>query len=65
MVRVTLPRHGAANWTKNMKFNQKDNLPGAINIGFVDGHSALVKLEQLWNLDWHKNWVPPAKRPGK
>lgn len=65
MVRLTLPRHGGANWTRNMKFNPKDNLPGGINIGFVDGHSELVKLEKLWNLDWHKNWVPPAKRPGK
>jgi len=25
----------------------------------------LVKLEKLWQLDWHKNWDPPAKRPGK
>jgi prepilin-type N-terminal cleavage/methylation domain-containing protein len=35
MVRLTLPRHGGVNWTKNSKFNMKDNLPGAINIGFV------------------------------
>lgn len=66
MVRLTLPRHGSANtWGRTQIFNPKDNLPGAINIGFVDGHSALVRLENLWNLDWHKNWVPPAKRPGK
>jgi prepilin-type N-terminal cleavage/methylation domain-containing protein/prepilin-type processing-associated H-X9-DG protein len=65
MVRLTLPRHGGVNWSRNMKFNPKDNLPGAINIGFVDGHSESVKLERLWNLDWHKNWVPPVKRPGK
>ena len=65
MVRLTLPRHGAANWSKNMTFNPKSDLPGAINIGFVDGHSELVRLERLWQLDWHKFWVPPVKRPGK
>ncbi|MBM3881945.1 MAG: type II secretion system protein [Verrucomicrobia bacterium] len=65
MVRLTLPRHGGANWSKTMRFNPKDDLPGAINIGFVDGHSELVKLERLWSLDWHKDWVPPARRPGK
>ncbi len=65
MVRLTLPRHGWQTLKKSYPFNPKDNLPGAINIGFVDGHSELVKLEKLWNLDWHKNWVPPAKRPGK
>ena len=46
-------------------FNPKNDLPGAINIAFVDGHSELVKLERLWSLDWHKGWVTPAKRPGK
>ncbi|MBL9134567.1 MAG: type II secretion system protein [Verrucomicrobiales bacterium] len=65
MVRLTLPRHGGATWPKNGIFNPKNELPGAINHGFVDGHAELVKLEKLWRLDWHRNWVPPAKRPGK
>jgi prepilin-type N-terminal cleavage/methylation domain-containing protein/prepilin-type processing-associated H-X9-DG protein len=66
MVRLTLPRHGGAPpWPKNQRFNPKNDLPGAINIGFVDGHAESVKLERLWHLDWHKDWVPPAKRPGK
>jgi prepilin-type N-terminal cleavage/methylation domain-containing protein/prepilin-type processing-associated H-X9-DG protein len=66
MVRLTLPRHGGAPlWPRNQQFNPKNNLPGAINIGFVDGHSESVKLERLWSLDWHKGWVTPAKRPGK
>jgi prepilin-type N-terminal cleavage/methylation domain-containing protein/prepilin-type processing-associated H-X9-DG protein len=38
-------------------------LPGAINIGFFDGHVELVKLDNLWYYDWHKNWIMPAKRP--
>jgi prepilin-type N-terminal cleavage/methylation domain-containing protein len=65
MVRLTLPRHGGASWPKNGIFNPKNELPGAINHGFVDGHAELIKLEKLWRLDWHRNWVPPAKRPGK
>jgi prepilin-type N-terminal cleavage/methylation domain-containing protein/prepilin-type processing-associated H-X9-DG protein len=38
-------------------------LVGAITVGFVDGHVAAVKLEQLWTLYWHLGWVIPAKRP--
>jgi prepilin-type processing-associated H-X9-DG protein len=58
MVRVTLPRHGGVSWGKNSKFNPKNNLPGAINIAFVDGHADTVALEDLWKLYWHKNWDP-------
>ena len=39
-------------------------LPGAINVSFYDGHVETVKLERLWSLHWHKNYRPPAKRPG-
>jgi prepilin-type processing-associated H-X9-DG protein len=38
-------------------------LVGAITIGFVDGHVAPVKLEQLWTLYWHLGWKTPAHRP--
>ena len=38
--------------------------PGAINIGFFDGHVGLVQLDQLWQLYWHKDYEPPEKRPG-
>ncbi|HEX5222026.1 MAG TPA: hypothetical protein VFZ59_20855 [Verrucomicrobiae bacterium] len=31
-------------------------LPGSINIAFVDGHADTVPLEDLWKLNWHKNW---------
>jgi prepilin-type N-terminal cleavage/methylation domain-containing protein/prepilin-type processing-associated H-X9-DG protein len=65
MVRVTIPRHGNANWQRNQTFDPKNELPGGINVGFIDGHSELVRLERLWNLDWHKNWIAPTKRPGK
>lgn len=65
MVRVTLPRHGWRTLKGNYNHNPREDLPGAINIGFVDAHAETVKLEKLWSLDWHKNWVKPAKRPGK
>ena len=38
-------------------------LPGAIEMGLVDGHVETVKLERLWSYTWHKDYVPPAKRP--
>ena len=28
-----------------------------INVSFVDGHGGPVRLEDLWTLNWHKNWV--------
>ena len=28
----------------------------AINVGFLDGHAALVELPDLWKLKWHKGW---------
>jgi len=59
-----IPRHGErprqipAFWPANQR------LPGGINMAFVDGHAQLVPLENLWQLYWHKGYVPPAKRPG-
>jgi prepilin-type N-terminal cleavage/methylation domain-containing protein/prepilin-type processing-associated H-X9-DG protein len=64
--RVTIPRHGSGSgWPKSKRFDPKDTLPGGINIGFVDGHAALTRLEDLWKLEWHRDWKTPAKRPGK
>lgn len=37
---------------------------GAINVSFFDGHIGTVPLENLWQLYWHKDYQPPAKRPG-
>src|SRR5215469_15904800 len=38
-------------------------LPGTIDMGFVDGHVEAVKLQNLWTIYWHLNWVIPAMRP--
>ncbi|MCS1407868.1 MAG: hypothetical protein M2R45_01029 [Verrucomicrobia subdivision 3 bacterium] len=65
MVRFTIPRHAASRAAAVTNFDPKDTLPGVINISFADNHVESVKLERLWSLFWHKNWEPPAIRPGK
>ncbi len=65
MARVAIPRHIASLSAAVRNFNPKDTLPGAINVGFADNHAESVRLENLWGLYWHRQWVPPAKRPGR
>jgi len=60
----TMPRHGSRPRKVPKDFDPKNRLPGAINMSFYDGHVEQVKLERLWSLYWHKDYVPPAKRPG-
>jgi prepilin-type N-terminal cleavage/methylation domain-containing protein/prepilin-type processing-associated H-X9-DG protein len=59
-----IPRHGERQPKVASNFDPRQRLPGAINIFFYDGHVELVKLDDLWKLYWHKNYVPPVKRPG-
>jgi prepilin-type N-terminal cleavage/methylation domain-containing protein len=63
MGRFTIPRH-AFTGSAPRKFDPRNPLPGAINGVCADGHAEPVKLEKLWDLHWHKDYVPPAKRPG-
>lgn len=64
MQRATISRHGGVNpMAAPTDFDTTQRLPGAINIGFADGHAELVKLENLWQLYWHLNWQTPAQRP--
>ncbi len=35
----------------------------SVNAGFFDGHAENIKLQQLWTLDWHSQWVPPSPLP--
>jgi prepilin-type processing-associated H-X9-DG protein len=63
--RIAIPRHSAPRSAAVSNFNPKDQLPGAVNVGFADNHAELVKLEKLWSLYWHKEWIPPARRPGR
>ncbi len=63
MQRATMARHGGVNPANAPQdFDTSQILPGAINMGFADGHAELVKLENLWNLNWHLNWLMPTNR---
>jgi prepilin-type N-terminal cleavage/methylation domain-containing protein/prepilin-type processing-associated H-X9-DG protein len=61
---LTIARHGVgprssfANWPPPAV-----TLPGAVNLGYCDGHVSLVPLEQLWQQYWHLDWQTPAARP--
>jgi prepilin-type N-terminal cleavage/methylation domain-containing protein/prepilin-type processing-associated H-X9-DG protein len=64
MQRFTIARHGGISPNaapRNVPTTA--TLPGKINVGFVDGHVAPVKLEELWTLYWHRDWVTPYPRP--
>jgi prepilin-type N-terminal cleavage/methylation domain-containing protein len=64
MGRCTISRHGsrsASSAPRNFSIN--DKMPGAINMGLADGHTELVRLEDLWKYYWHLDWQPPINRP--
>ncbi len=64
MLRFTIPRHAASLSAASKSFNAKDRLPGAVNVVAADNHVEAVKLDNLWRLEWHRNWKTPDKRPG-
>jgi len=41
----------------------RTGLPGAISVGFVDGHSAMTPLPQLWTYYWHMDYDPSQMPP--
>lgn len=64
MERCTIARHGGVNpGSASRNFDPANRMPGAIDVGMADGHVDLVKLENLWQLDWHLNWQAPSPRP--
>ncbi len=64
MASVALPRHGRRPQPPPTEWPPDKPLPGAVNVSFFDGHGELVKLDRLWQLYWHRDYQPPAKRPG-
>jgi prepilin-type N-terminal cleavage/methylation domain-containing protein/prepilin-type processing-associated H-X9-DG protein len=67
MQRCTIWRHGGRTATsqvgvQHVMYPPQSIMPNdaAINIGFVDGHAEMVKLNNLWTLDWHYNWKASA-----
>jgi prepilin-type N-terminal cleavage/methylation domain-containing protein len=64
MACCTILRHGGPTATSSVPYKSGHPLPGAINMGFDDGHVELVKLQNLWSYTWHLNWNPAkAKAP--
>jgi len=61
---MNIPRHGNRPRVVPHNWPQSSPLPGAVNVGFFDGHAQAVKLDGLWQLYWHVGYVPPARRPG-
>lgn len=64
MPSMAIPRHGSRPSPVPRQWPADQPLPGAVNVAFFDGHGKLVKLDRLWQLYWHKDYQPPAKRPG-
>lgn len=64
MSQLTIPRHGSRPYSVSTNYPPTSVLPGAINVSFADGHVESVRLERLWQLDWHRDWQTPRKRPG-
>lgn len=65
MAGFTIMRHGARSLTVPRPFPASEAMPGAINLVFYDGHAQLVRLEALWDLNWHHSYSAPNKRPGR
>lgn len=64
MSAFTIPRHGSKPSKISTNHPTNSPLPGAINVALHDGHVEQVKLDRLWQLYWHRDYVPPVKRPG-
>ena len=61
---MCIVRHGNRPYPVPRYWPSTQPLPGAVNVVFYDGHDELVKLDRLWQLYWHANWVTPPRRPG-
>jgi prepilin-type N-terminal cleavage/methylation domain-containing protein len=64
MGRFTVARHvGIAPSSAPRNIGSSSALVGGIEMAFMDGHAGAVRLQQLWQLEWHNNWVAPAAIP--
>lgn len=59
-----IPRHGGRPSPIPSSHPTSARLPGAINLSFYDGSVSHTPLEKLWQLNWHRNWHAPDRRPG-
>jgi prepilin-type N-terminal cleavage/methylation domain-containing protein len=66
MKRITKSRHGSGGGAKaptSATGLPVSQLPGSIEMGFMDGHAENMPLRGLWSLYWHAKWNP-ALVPG-
>jgi len=66
MKRITKSRHGSNGGAKaptSVAGLPVSQLPGSIEMGFIDGHAENMPLRGLWSLYWHGKWNP-ALVPG-
>jgi len=61
---VAIPRHGSRPSSLPRVWPRSVRLPGAISVSFFDGHVEQVPLERLWQLNWHREYQVPGRRPG-
>lgn len=59
MGRVALQRHGGVVSASRSYTTDWNASPpnGAVNVTMFDGHAELVKLPNLWTLQWHRAWA--------
>ncbi|MFO1501692.1 MAG: type II secretion system protein [Verrucomicrobiota bacterium] len=62
MASLAIPRHGSRPSPLPLSWPNNQPLPGAVNVAFFDGHCQTVKLDGLWDLDWHLDYATPNKR---
>jgi prepilin-type N-terminal cleavage/methylation domain-containing protein len=64
MGRFTIARHhGRSPGSAPRNITSSTGLVGAIQIVFIDGHVVPVKLQNLWTVYWHNNWLTPSTIP--
>jgi prepilin-type N-terminal cleavage/methylation domain-containing protein/prepilin-type processing-associated H-X9-DG protein len=58
MGRYSIARHGPNRPnTPPTDVSFENPFPGGINMVFFDGHVESVSLNNLWGLNWHRNWT--------
>jgi prepilin-type N-terminal cleavage/methylation domain-containing protein/prepilin-type processing-associated H-X9-DG protein len=62
IARFCIARHGSMKSPPTL-VRAGNVLPGAVHMVFADGHVEGVKLEDLWRIYWHRDYVPPSPRP--
>lgn len=63
MGRYLISRHASSASAARGTAPPNTPLRGGVNMVFADGHADLVKLPRLWQLTWHRGYLPPANPP--